>query len=189
MNLQFGQLAGGGGAEAQNPAVNIFGQQYGGQQQSFNISAIQRDKDASQFFINHTNISIQNSFFNNASFMGAAGGNQQMAANFGGGPPMAGQSQLSQGAGAFASMNQGVLPSDRGQNQHRSDYTDDAPYQPSANSKNQRKEQFLRLSMRAKQAPAGASSNSSMMPRAAADQSRHSNNADPRSTSPIEAAM
>ena len=76
MNLQFGQLASGSGVEAQNPAMNIFGQQLGGPQQSFNISAIQRDKDASQFFINHTNISIQNSFFNNASFMGAAGGHQ-----------------------------------------------------------------------------------------------------------------
>ena len=37
-----------------------------------NISGIQRDKDASQLYINNTNISIQNSFIN-GSFPGAFG--------------------------------------------------------------------------------------------------------------------
>lgn len=86
-------------------------------------------------------------------------------------------------------MSQGARPPDLGQNPHRSEHADDAHYHQSASSKNQIKEQFLRMSMRAKQAPGGSSSSSSTLAKAAADQSGHSNAADPRSTSPIEAAM
>jgi len=50
-----------------NPADHIFNQQNTSNNnipdKSF-ISAIVRDKDASQFYINNTNISIQNSIIN-----------------------------------------------------------------------------------------------------------------------------
>jgi len=46
-----------------NPNDHIFNQQNTKPDNSF-ISAIVRDKDASQFYINNTNISIQNSIIN-----------------------------------------------------------------------------------------------------------------------------
>ena len=110
-----------------------------------------------------------------------------MAANFGGGPPTTVTSQLGQSPGVFATMNQGAMPRDLGQAPPRGEYPGDY-HQHGAASKDQIKEQFLRMSLRGKQPPSTGSANSSMR-KAAADQSHQSNAADPRSTSPIEAAM